>query len=113
MEFKQPPILHNDKGEIRKVGFELEFANVDIAESAQIIQELYGGSLQKEHRFSQEIKGTSIGDFKIQIDLALLNEKGYKKPLDKLNINLQDYQIGEKSLEFEVETIMEGIVKKV
>ena len=113
MEFKQPPIIHNDQGELRKVGFELEFANVDIEESAQIIQDLYGGKLQIEHRFSQKIVDTELGDFSIKIDLALLNEKDYKKPLDKLNINLKDYQVGEKSLEFEVESIMEGIVSKV
>lgn len=113
MPFKQPSRLYNRKGEIRKVGFELEFANLGIAESAKIIQDLYGGELEKEHRFSQKVVGTSLGDFSIKIDLKLLNEKSYKKPLDKLNINLQDVQLGENSLEHEVETVMEGFFRTV
>ena len=113
MEFKQPPKINNEKGELRKVGFELEFANLGIEESARIIKELYGGELQKAHRFSQEIVGTSLGDFSIEIDLRLLNEKGYKKHLAKFNINLQDYQLGKNTLEFEVESLMEGIARTV
>lgn len=113
MQFKKPPILQNRKGEIRKVGFELEFANLGIEDSAKIIQDLYGGEIKKEHRFSQQVEGTSVGDFSIKIDLKLLNEKSYKKTLGRLNINLQDVQFGERSLEYEVESAMEGIFKTV
>ncbi len=109
MEFKQPPIIYNEQGEVRKAGFELEYANLGIEDSARLIQELYGGELRVEHRFSQEIIGTSLGDFSIEIDLRLLNEKGYKKHLQKFNINLQDYQVGNNTLEFEVESILEGL----
>lgn len=113
MQFKQPPILHNKQGEIRKCGFELEFANIGIEDSVQIILKLYGGKAEKRHRFHQEVVGTRVGDFSVKIDLKLLNERSYKKPLDKLNINLQEYQLGESSLEFEVESALEDIVKKV
>ena len=113
MQFKNPPILHNDQGELRKVGFELEFANLGIEESLQVVQELYGGTVEKEHRFSQKVVGTQIGDFSIKIDLKLLNEKSYKKILEKFNINLQDVQFGDSTLEYEVESAMEGIFKTV
>ena len=113
MQFNNPPVLHTRQGELRKVGFELEFANVDIEESIQIIQEVYGGTVEKEHRFSQKVVGTQLGDFSIKIDLKLLNEKSYKKILDKFNINLQDVQIGDSNLEHKVESAMEGVVSKV
>lgn len=113
MEFKQPPIIHNEKGEVRKVGFELEFANVDIEESIQIIQTLFGGKINKQHRFKQEVKDTSLGDFSVMIDIRLLNEKSYQKVLEKFNVNLQDIQLGENTLEFEVESTMENIIKKI
>lgn len=113
MHFKKPPILHNRKGEVRKVGFELEFANLGIEESAKIIQNIYGGEIRVEHRFSQKVTDTSIGDFSIKIDVKLLNEKSYKKTLGRLNINLQDVQLGDSNLEYEVETAMEGLFKTV
>lgn len=113
MQFKELPVLYNAKGELRKVGFELEYADVNIEESVRIIQEVYGGKEQAEHRFSRKVVGTRIGDFSVKIDLKLLNEKTYKEPLDKLNINLQDIKIGEDTLEDEVEEVLERVVNKV
>jgi len=113
MPFKQLPVLYNAKGELRKVGFELEFANVDIEKSVRIIQDLYGGSEVMEHRFSRKVVNTGIGDFSVKIDLKLLNEKTYKEPLDKLNINLHDIQFGKDTLEDGVEAVLESVVNKV
>ena len=113
MQYKQLPVQHNSKGELRKVGFELEYANVGIEESVKIIMELYGGKEEVEHRFSRKVTGTSIGDFKVQIDLQLLNKKTYKEPLEKLNINLQDISIGDGTLEDEVEMALESVINKV
>ncbi len=113
MDFKQPPVIYNKKGEIRKAGFELEFANVDIEESLKIIQELYGGEIQQKHRFNKEVKNTSLGDFNVMIDIRLLNEKSYQKLLEKFNVNLQDIQMGENTLEFEVESKLESIIRKI
>lgn len=98
---------------MRTVGFELEFADVDVEESVRIIQALYGGEVEKEHRFKQKVKGTSLGDFSVMIDLRLLHEKGYQKVLEKFNINLKEIQWGEKDLEYEVESTMENLIRKV
>lgn len=113
MQYKQLPVQHNSKGELRKVGFELEYANVGIEESVRIIQELYGGEEEIKHRFSRKVKNTSVGDFSVEIDLRLLNEKTYKEPLDKLNINLGDISFGESTLEDEVETALESVINKL
>ncbi|MDX5347927.1 MAG: amidoligase family protein [Hymenobacteraceae bacterium] len=95
------------------MGFELEFANVGIEESAELVQQLYGGKHVTEHRFSHKIVGTPIGDFSIKIDLKLLNEKTYQIPFNKLHINLKDIKIGDETLEDEVETALENLVKTV
>jgi hypothetical protein len=113
MQFKLPPLLYNEKGEIRTVGFELEFSNVEIEESVRIIQELYGGQVQKEGRFTQKVVGTSLGDFTVEFDLTLLTEKGYKKVLDPFNIHLDQMKLGEGTLEEGVEDILEGILGKL
>ena len=113
MPFKLLPLLYNEEGSLRKVGFELEFSNLGIAESVGIIQELYGGEVQEENRFSQKVIGTSLGDFNVEFDLTLLTEKGYKKVFDKFNIRLEDVKLGESTLEEGVETVLESIVGKL
>ncbi|WP_299824803.1 amidoligase family protein [uncultured Pontibacter sp.] len=113
MVFKQPPQIYNAQGQVRTVGFELEYANLGIEESVRLVQQLYGGKVEKENRFKQKITGTALGDFTVEFDLTLLTEKRYKKPLDTLTIHLEDYKIGESSLEEEVETALENLIGKV
>lgn len=113
MDFKIPSSKYNEQEELRTVGFELEFANVNIEQAIKIIQDLYGGEVQEKHRFHKKVTGTELGDFTIEIDLKLLNEKSYQKTLDKFNIDLQTYQVGENNLEFEVEKAMESIASSL
>ncbi|MCC9165637.1 amidoligase family protein [Pontibacter harenae] len=113
MQFKRPPILHNEQGKVRTVGFELEFTNLGIEESVQIIQDLYGGEVNKEGRFKQKVVGTSLGDFTIEFDLTLLTEKGYRKLLTPFNIHLDEVKLQNGTLEDEVEKALESIVGKI
>jgi hypothetical protein len=110
--FKQPPVLRNEKGELRKIGFELEFAHVGVDEAAKIIQEIYGGQLEKEHRFSQKVIGTSLGDFNVEVDLRLLTEKTYLPFFEKFGINLDEIIIGGVSLEEKLEGALESLMTK-
>ena len=113
MQFRQPPVLYNEEGKIRTVGFELEYANLSIEESVQIVQRLYGGQVQRENRFRQKVTGTSLGDFTIEFDLTLLTEKRYKKPFDSLNIHIEDVKLGNGTLEDEMENALESLIGKI
>ena len=111
--FKKPPVLYNERGEIRTVGFELEYANLGIAESVQLVQELYGGTVQKENRFRQQVVGTRLGDFTIEFDLTLLTEKRYKKPFESFDIHIEKYKLGSHTLEEELEDALENVIGKL
>jgi hypothetical protein len=113
MEFKQLPVLHTQNGALRRVGFELEYTNLGIDESAQIVQQLYGGQIAKEQRFAQQVVGTRLGDFSLEFDLTLLTEKKYKQLFDQFDIKLQDIKLGGSTLEDGVETVLESIVGKI
>lgn len=113
MEFKRPPITHNEQGQLRTVGFELEYANLGINTAVQLIQELYGGQVQRESRFKQHVRHTRLGDFTVEFDLTLLSEKRYKKVFSALHIDMADIKIGSGTLEDEVETALESVVGKV
>ncbi|WP_247234855.1 amidoligase family protein [Telluribacter sp. SYSU D00476] len=113
MQFKQPPLLYNERGETRTAGFELEFSNVGIEEAVQIIRELYGGEIEIEGRFRHKVLNTSIGDFTVEFDSVLLTEKRYKTIFDTLNIHPEEVNLGTYTLEEGVETVLEGIVGKL
>jgi hypothetical protein len=113
MDFRKPPVLFNEKGKIRTVGFELEFSNLGIEESVKIIQELYGGKIEKINRFYHKVLDTKLGDFTVEFDLKLLTEKSYKKLFNRFKINIDDVKIGNTSLEEGIETVLESIVGKI
>jgi hypothetical protein len=113
MQFKVPPVIHNEQGKLRTVGFELEFSKLGIGESVRIIQELYGGEQHFRNRFSQQVTGTRLGDFLVEFDLTLLSEKSYKKVFQKFNINIEGIKLGAGTLEDELENVIERIAGKL
>jgi len=86
MEFLLPPRIHNASGEIRKVGFEIEFGGLSLHETAEIILNLYGGTLKKKHNFSFEVVGTKYGDFALESDSRFLSQKKYDIYLKKIGV---------------------------
>lgn len=113
MEFRKPPVLYNNKGNIRTVGFELEFSNLGIEDSVIIIQNLFGGKIEKINQFYHKVTDTQLGDFSVEFDLTLLTEKSYKKVFDKFNIKIEDVKIGDKTLEEGIESVLKSIVGKI
>jgi hypothetical protein len=79
--FEVPPVLFNARGEVRKAGFEFEYAGLDITESARIVHEAFGGTIEARGTFEHRVIGTRLGDFTIEIDTSLLKERKYERPL--------------------------------
>lgn len=63
-----PPRQHNTDGETRRVGIEIEFANVDASRTASIVCDLYGGEQDIESPHHVSVSNTSLGDFDIELD---------------------------------------------
>lgn len=95
MEFKLPSVLHNEKGEIRTVGFELEFGGVNLDTTAQCIMDLYGGKRVIYNSFLQEVIDTRLGKFSLKMDALMLTEKSYEPMLEKLGIDVKDKSVEE------------------
>lgn len=86
MEFLLPPQLHTESGTVRKVGFEIEFGGLSLPDTAQIIVNLYGGSLVKKHNFSFVVEKTRYGDFALESDSRFLSQEKYKIYLEKMGV---------------------------
>lgn len=66
--FDLPPRLTDDEGNQRRVGLEIEFGGVSLADAATLVQQLYGGKVVEENRFRSVVSGTRLGDFVVELD---------------------------------------------
>lgn len=101
--FAKPPRLQTADGRIRKVGVEVEFAGLSVEEATDLVRGLYGGTPPEKSRFTMELEGTALGDFRIEIDSMPLKRQGYKAFLEKIHA-------GETVTEV-VEDVMEKVIR--
>ena len=113
MNFKLPPVIKNEKGEIRKAGFEIEYAGVDIPSAAQIITDLFGGKAVENNKYFFEVRDTTVGDFSVMMDARLLSEKSYQKVFDALGIDIETATLGDQPLMPKIEAFLESAASKV
>ena len=92
MIFKSPPEKTNPEGDERTVGYEFEFTGLEIADAAELIQELYGGNLRKESAYEFIVTDTTFGTFRLELDAQLLREKKYEALLKKVGIDLDTFK---------------------
>jgi hypothetical protein len=87
-EFRQPPKVTTHEGKPRRVGFEIEYAGVDLEQSAEIVRDITGGEIHRESPFRYKICDTSHGDYTIEVDANLLQDKKYEKYLRQAGIDI-------------------------
>lgn len=73
---------------MRRVGIELEFADLDAMTSAEIVRSLFGGELEIGSPHRVTVRGTRFGDFLVELDLQLVHEGDPKNPLRMLAADL-------------------------
>jgi len=82
--WNQPPIQTNAEGELRKVGFELEYAGLTLDESAGIVMQKVGGRLDKINPYHYKIRDTEYGTFTLVLDFQFLVESGLSRWLHQI-----------------------------
>lgn len=106
--FQQPPQRKNKKGEDRTVGLELEFAGVDIEQTAELVQSLFGGDIVKANRYRFSVENTELGDFAVELDARLLQRMAEENILDKFGITP-----GKKPIRKSIEDTVDRLAKSV
>lgn len=109
MSFTGLPIKQNAEGQDRRVGLELEFAGLEIEDTARFAHQLYGGEVKKENRYQFEIKGTTLGDFIVELDARLLKRMANENILDKYGVDTDEKSI-RKSIEDTVDKLAKTVV---
>jgi hypothetical protein len=70
--FCLPPVLDKHDGTPRRVGFELEFSGISLAESARAIGKRLGGRIISRNAAEIVFQSESLGRFTVELDWAYL-----------------------------------------
>jgi hypothetical protein len=81
VSFDLPPVVHNQRGEVRKAGFEFEFSGVSLNVAAMHVRKVFGGEHVIRSTFVHSVRGTPTGEFAVEMDTTVLKDKTYEKPL--------------------------------
>jgi len=79
-EFLMPPQMNNYQNKRRKVGFELEFSNIEIVNIIDVIQKIFDVSIHKENNFLYQLN-SQYGNFTVELDFEFLTKQKLKKEL--------------------------------
>lgn len=83
----EPVRFKNSAGEPRRVGFELEFGNLTVRETAEALQNSMSGTIQEDNPFCFKLMNSSAGKLKIERDAELLKSVKYRDALIKMNVD--------------------------
>lgn len=109
MAYRSPPVLYNESSEERRVGLELEFASIGLERVADIIHSLYGGEVQKNHRYYIEIRNTELGNFRVELDARILQKMAQEDIFETADIDIEEGSF-RKSIEDIIDKLAMSVV---
>ncbi|MBX3020893.1 MAG: amidoligase family protein [Bdellovibrionales bacterium] len=89
MNFFLPSRIKNEHGETRMVGFEMEFGGLDLEETAQILIDLFGGSVIRVNPYIYKVP-THLGEFQLEADSNFLKERKFERYFKALGLDPTD-----------------------
>jgi len=110
IKFKYPPILKNAKGELRKVGFELEYSGLTLEKSAGIIIKEIGGRVEVINPYHYKIKDTEYGTFTLVLDFQFLVESGLNRWVHQIGLGQALEKETIKAIESVIANLSETVV---
>lgn len=69
-------LTHTVDGRMRRVGVEIEFAGLAVADVAQLVQDHFGGESVRRTDYEVVVEDTRFGDLRVELDVALLKKMG-------------------------------------
>jgi hypothetical protein len=82
-----PPRTLNAAGEPRKVGLEIELANLSMEQVLELLASVVGGTPEAEGPTLGRVVATRFGTFKVEYDWKALKERRYMRPLEQLGVD--------------------------
>jgi Putative amidoligase enzyme len=70
-----PPCVANEEGSTRRVGAEIEFGGIACERAAELVRDLFGGSVAPVDPYKYEVTGTRFGRFEVELDSQYAHTK--------------------------------------
>lgn len=97
-----PPLLTDSRGAPRRAGFEFEFGNLPVAQTAEALRQSLGGSLETKTPFEAVLHDSALGKLTIERDANVLKSVRYRKWLKDFGFDFDPGTLGH-SLESNVD----------
>jgi hypothetical protein len=75
----QPPRTHDEQGQPRRVGVEIEVLDLTIERASGVLIELFGGHAVKETEYQIKVVQTALGAFGVEVDSSPLKAIGKQR----------------------------------
>lgn len=89
-QFAPLPETRTPRGEPRRVGVEMEMAEISLEDMARDVVKCFGGHHEPVNPFVHRVTGTRYGDFRMELDSNLLKEREYLKFLRRLGVQVDE-----------------------
>ncbi|MEY4513431.1 MAG: hypothetical protein RLZZ450_5553 [Pseudomonadota bacterium] len=108
--YRLPPRLHNARGEMRRVGLEVELGGLSLERTLEVMQGVLGGTVELESRTMGRVVDTPYGPFKVEFDHSALQRRSYLRPLERIGLLDRDDDEAKQRIEDSVLRIASEIV---
>lgn len=88
-QFVVPPRMKTRDGQPRRVGFELEFAGVELESAAVCVSESVKGTLEKQSEAVYLVSSETLGEFRIELDWSYVKDTAEDRALQR-GVSAQD-----------------------
>ncbi|HEY7775397.1 MAG TPA: amidoligase family protein, partial [Kineobactrum sp.] len=88
-QLKDPPWHHNETGEARRVGIEIEMTGLDLDQLTRLVARQLNGTIAPKGRYERQITDQQGADWLVELDFHLLKEMGREeRPSGELSSEL-------------------------
>jgi Putative amidoligase enzyme len=87
--YRLPPLITDTSGQTRRAGFEFEFGNLPIVDTAHALREALGGELEIKSPFETVLHDSTLGKLKIERDADILKSVRYRSWLESLGVEFK------------------------
>lgn len=74
MSWRKSPHTLNSEGNERRCGVEIEYIDVPLARAAELIADIWGGSIRWQHDYHATIATESLGEFTVELDVEWMQK---------------------------------------
>lgn len=108
-QYHLPPVTMDKAGQLRKAGFEFEFGNLPIVETAKALQQALGGELDIKTPFEAVLHDSILGRLKIERDADILKSVRYRSWLESIGVEFTPGSIAH-ALETNIDNASRGLI---